>query len=77
MNWCGIYVIRYEGLTESIKFITKRMGINAFSLNMDNVSSEKRLSSEINQCFKTEQAVLLKRICVNTKYYIKFYHEST
>lgn len=77
MKWCGIYIIRYEDLDESMKFITRRLNINAFSLNVDNISSEKRLSSEINQCFKTEQAALLKELCVNTKYYIKFYHKST
>jgi len=77
LKWCGVYIIRYEDLPKSMQFIAKRMNIGALSLNKYNISSEKILNYEINECFKTEKAVYLKKLCTETKYYNKFYRPSS
>lgn len=73
IKWCGVYVLRYEDLPNSMQFVAKRINIDDFSLRKDNISGKKKFSLKINECFNTKKALSLKKLSVETAYYNRFY----
>jgi len=69
LDWCDIYLFRYEDIDHAVPLIAEMLGVSdSFELKRENISTDKPHALVINEAFNSPEAHELKSIYLKSAY---------